>query len=138
MKYRNDVSTIVRSHPGICGNLHSLAHTQSEWWIARNQFFSSQQACISEKMPKVKEGDGTLLGSAAIKRLPSMMCGKHDAKQPPAVLLGGMGGRIESARSLRPQTPHWSRGSLFLHMTGSGGLELESFGDSAERLPGIV
>jgi hypothetical protein len=28
--------------------------------------------------------------------------------------------------------------SLFLHMMDWAGLELESFGDSSERLPGIV
>jgi hypothetical protein len=139
MKYCNDASTIVHSHLGIRDNHHYLAHTQPESLITLNQFFTSQLAYLCEKMAEVQEGDRTLLDNTAIMHCSSMLHGNHDAKQLPVVLLGGAGGRLKGGRSLDYlEAPNRRMCSLFLHLMDWGGLELDSFGDSSERLPGLI
>jgi hypothetical protein len=139
MKYCNDASILVHTHLGIRDNHHYLAHTQPESLIALNQFFTSQLAYLCEQMAAVQEGERTLLDNTAIMHCSSMLHGNHDAKQLPILLLGGAGGRLKGGRSLDYlEASNRRMCSLFLHMMDWGGLELERFGDSGERLPGIV
>jgi hypothetical protein len=139
MKYCNDASNIVHSHLGIRDNHHALSHGQPESLILLNQFFMSQLAYLCEKMAGVQEGERTLLDNTSIMHCSSMLHGNHDAKQLPVILLGGAGGRLEGGRVLDYlEAPNRRMCSLFLHLMDWGGLELDSFGDSKERLPGIV
>ena len=67
-----------------------------------------------------------------------MIHGNHDSKQLPVVLLGGAGGKLRGGRALDYlDAPNRRMCSLFLSMMDWGGLELDSFGDSTERLTGI-
>jgi hypothetical protein len=138
MKYCNDASILVHTHLGIRDNHHYLAHTQPESLIALNQFFMSQLAYLCEKMAAVQEGDRTLLDNTAIMHCSSMLHGNHDSKQLPVILLGGAGGRLQGGRSLDYlEASNRRMCSLFLNLMDWGGLELDSFGDSKDRLPGI-
>jgi hypothetical protein len=139
MKYSDDGSIMVHSHLGIRDHHHYLAHTQPESLIMLNQFFTSQFVYLCEKMAEVKEGDRTLLDNTAIMHCSSMLHGNHDSKQLPVLLLGGAGGRLKGGRTLDAlEASNRRMCILFLHMMDWGGLELESFGDSSERAPGIV
>jgi hypothetical protein len=139
LKYCNDASIIVHSHLGIGDHHHNLAHGEPESLITLNQFFMSQVAYLCERMAEVKEGDRTLLDNTAIMHCSSMLHGNHDAKQLPVLLLGGAGGRLKGGRVLDYlQAPNRRMCSLFLHLMDWGGLELDRFGDSSERLTGLV
>jgi hypothetical protein len=89
-------------------------------------------------MAEVKEGDRTLLDNTSIMHCSSMLHGNHDAKQLPIVLLGGGGGKLRGGRVLDYLNASNRRMcSLFLHLMDWGGLELDRFGDSTERLASL-
>ena len=98
----------------------------------------SQLAYLCERMSEIQEGDRTLLDNTAIMHCSSMLHGNHDAKQLPVILLGGAGGKLRGGRSLDYlEASNRRMCSLFLNLMDWGGLELDSFGDSKDRLPGI-
>ncbi|MFM8725668.1 MAG: hypothetical protein ACKON9_11150, partial [Planctomycetaceae bacterium] len=68
----------------------------------------------------------------------SMLHGNHDAQQLPIVLLGGAGGKLNGGRVLDYlNAPNRRMCSLFLSLMEWGGLKLDRFGDSSERLAGL-
>jgi hypothetical protein len=115
-----------------------MAHTQPAELIPLNQFFMAQLAYLCERMSEVKEGDRTLLDNTSIAHCSSMLHGNHDSKHLPIVLLGGAGGKLRGGRVLDYlDAPNRRMCSLFLSLMEWGGLELDQFGDSTERLTGI-
>ena len=138
LKYCNDGSILTHAHVGAKDQHHQMAHTQPQELVAVNQFFTSQLAYLCERMAEVQEGDRTLLDNTAIMHCSSMIHGNHDSKQLPVVLLGGAGGKLRGGRALDYlDSPNRRMCSLFLSLMEWGGLELDSFGDSTERLTGI-
>jgi hypothetical protein len=138
LKYCNDGSILTHAHVGAKDQHHQMAHTQPQELVAVNQFFTSQLAYLCQRMAEVKEGDRTLLDNTAIMHCSSMIHGNHDSKQLPVVLLGGAGGKLRGGRALDYlDSPNRRMCSLFLSLMDWAGLELESFGDSTERLTGI-
>ena len=138
LKYCNDASNIVYSHLGIRDHHHYLAHAQPESLITLNQFFMSQLAYLCQRMSEIKEGDSTLLDNTAIMHCSSMLHGNHDAGHLPVVLLGGAGGNLRGGRVLDSlDKPNRRMCSLFLNLMDWGGLKLDRFNDSTERLPGV-
>ena len=138
LKYCNDGSAETHTHCGAKDQHHQMAHSQPAELIPLNQFFMSQLAYLCERMSEVKEGDRTLLDNTSIMHCSSMLHGNHDAKQLPLVLLGGAGGKLRGGRVLDYlNAPNRRMCSLFLHLMDWGGLELDRFGDSKERLTGI-
>ncbi|MFT5042778.1 MAG: hypothetical protein ACI8TX_003771 [Hyphomicrobiaceae bacterium] len=138
LKYCNDGSILTHAHVGATDQHHQMAHRQPQQLVAVNQFFMSQLAYLCERMAEIKEGDSTLLDNTTIMHCSSMLHGNHDAKQLPVVLLGGAGGNLRGGRVL----DYGGQGnrrmcSLFLSLMDWGGLKLDRFGDSSERLPGI-
>jgi hypothetical protein len=142
LKYCNDGSAETHAHCGAKDQHHQMAHTQPPELIPLNQFFMSQLAYLCERMSEVKEGDRTLLDNTAIMHCSSMLHGNHDAKQLPIILLGGAGGKLRGGRCARlpRMLPTAACAACFLSLMeppGWGGLELDRFGDSNERLTGI-
>ena len=138
LKYCNDGSILTHAHAGAKDQHHQMAHTQPQELVGVNQFFTSQLAYLCERMAEVEEGESTLLDNTTIMHCSSMIHGNHDAKQLPVILLGGAGGNIRGGRVLDYlDAPNRRMCSLFLSLMDWGGLELERFGDSSERLTGI-
>ncbi|MGB1926541.1 MAG: DUF1552 domain-containing protein, partial [Rubripirellula sp.] len=138
IKYCNDGSILTHTHAGAKDQHHQMAHTQPQELIGVNQFFTSQLAYLCERMAEVEEGENTLLDNTAIMHCSSMIHGNHDSTQLPVVLLGGAGGKLQGGRTLDYlDSSNRRMCSLFLSLMDWGGLELEHFGDSAERLVGI-
>jgi hypothetical protein len=138
LKYCNDGSILTHAHVGAKDQHHQMAHTQPKELVAVNQFFMSQLAYLCERMSEIKEGDSTLLDNTTIMHCSSMLHGNHESKQLPVVLLGGAGGKLRGGRALDfSGAPNRRMCSLFLNLMDWGGLELDSFGDSKDRLPGI-
>ena len=138
LKYCNDGSILTHAHAGAKDQHHQMAHTQPHELVGVNQFFTSQLAYLCARMEEVKEGDRTLLDNTAIMHCSSMIHGNHDSRQLPVILLGGAGGKLRGGRTLDYlDAPNRRMCSLFLSLMEWGGLELDRFGDSAERLTGI-
>jgi hypothetical protein len=138
LKYCNDGSILTHAHVGAKDQHHQMAHTQPKELVAVNQFFMSQLAYLCERMSEIKEGDSTLLDNTTIMHCSSMIHGNHDAKQLPVVLLGGAGGKLRGGRALDfSGAPNRRMCSLFLSLMDWGGLKLDRFNDSTERLPGV-
>ena len=138
LKYCNDGSIITHAHVGANDQHHQMAHTQPQQLVAVNQFFMSQLAYLCGRMAEVREGDRTLLDNTTIMHCSSMLHGNHDARQLPVILLGGAGGRLRGGRVLDYlNAPNRRMCSLFLSLMDWGGLKLDRFNDSTERLPGV-
>jgi hypothetical protein len=114
---------------------HLLSHTNNGDWLKVNRFFTEQLAYIAGKLDAVQEGDRTLLDNSMILYLSSMMTGSHNNDQLPVVMLGSGGGRIETGRILDyTGRPNRKMCSLYLSMMDKMGVQLDSFGDSKQRL----
>jgi len=138
LKYCNDGSILTHAHVGAKDQHHQMAHTQPQELVAVNQFFMSQLAYLCARMAEVREGESTLLDNTTIMHCSSMIHGNHDAKQLPVVLLGGAGGKLRGGRALDfSGAPNRRMCSLFLSLMDWGGLKLDRFNDSTERLPGV-
>jgi hypothetical protein len=139
LKYCNDASTVIHSHLGIREHHHYISHSEPVELVTLNQFFMSQLAYLCENMSRIEEGNGTLLDNTTILHCSSMVNGaSHNSKHLPVVLLGGGGGRLKGGRVLDyMEKANRRMTSLFLNLMDWGGLPLERFGDSSERLPGV-
>jgi hypothetical protein len=107
--------------------------------IAR--FHLSQLAYLATKLDNMKEGDGTVLDNSCIMWLSNMWAGrKHDNKRLPLVLAGGLGGTLETGRSLSYLNESEDKRkmcSLYLSIMDRMGIKLDKFGDSDTRLERI-
>jgi hypothetical protein len=104
--------------------------------IAR--FHLSQMAYLATKLDSMPEGEGTVLDNSCIMFLSNMWAGrKHDNKRLPLVLAGGLGGALETGRTLNYlNEPEDKRKmcSLYLSLMDRMGVKLDKFGDSDTRL----
>jgi hypothetical protein len=114
---------------------HLLSHTNGVDWLKVNQFFTAQVAYIAGKLDRIQEGERTLLDNAMLLYCSSMMTGNHENNQLPVVLLGRGGGQIRTGRVLDYLgRPNRRMCSLYLSLLDKGGVRLERFGDSNQRL----
>ncbi len=104
--------------------------------IAR--FHLSQLAYLATKLDGMPEGSGTVLDNSCLMFLSNLWIGrKHDNSRLPVVLAGGLGGTLETGRTL----DYYQAGdakrkmcSLYLSIMDRMGVKLERFGDADTRL----
>lgn len=139
LKLNNDHSSLRFSNLGIDYMIHHLlSHQESEDWLTVNRFFVQQLAYIAERLDAIDEGGRSTLDNSVIMFCSSMLTGSHDASQLPVVLLGGAGGRLETGRVLNfRDDQNRKMCSLYLSLMDKFGVQLDAFGDSAERLTTI-
>lgn len=118
---------------------HGASHDdRSESYRRVTQFYVSQLAYLASKLDAMPEGDGTVLDHTCLLFTNSMWSGsQHDASKVPLVLVGGLGGTLETGRVL----DYGGQGdenrrlcSLYLGLMDRMGLPLERFGDADTRL----
>jgi hypothetical protein len=89
----------------------------------------------------MREGNGTVLDNSCLMFLSNMWIGrKHDNSRLPLVLAGGLGGTLETGRSLdylQAGDDNRKMCSLYLSIMDRMGVKLEKFGDSGTRLQGL-
>ena len=121
---------------------HAASHDNaSDSYERIARFHVSQYAYLAQKLDSMKEGDGTVLDNSCIMFLSNMFVGrKHDNSRLPLVLAGGLGGSLQTGRSLN----YLSEGedkrkmcSLYLSLMDRFGVKLDKFGDATERLERI-
>jgi hypothetical protein len=139
LKLNNDHSSLRFPHLKIDYMIHHLlSHSDGADWLRVNQFFTEQVAYIAGKLDAVQEGDRTLLDNSMLLFCSSMMTGNHNNDQLPVVMLGRGGGQIKTGRVLDYLgKPNRKMCSLYLSLLEKAGVQLDSFGDSTEKLAEI-
>ena len=121
---------------------HSASHNNSSDGYERiARFHLSQLAYLATKLDSMPEGDGTVLDNSCLMWLSNMWIGrKHDNTRLPLVMAGGLGGTLQTGRTLNyleAGDENRKMSSLYLSIMDRMGVKLEKFGDSETRLEGI-
>jgi hypothetical protein len=118
---------------------HSASHNNnSDGYERISRFHLSQLAYLATKLDGMPEGNGTVLDNSCLMWINNMWIGrKHDNTRLPLVLAGGLGGTLETGRTLDyVGTPDENRKvcSLYLSIMDRMGVKLDRFGDADTRL----
>jgi hypothetical protein len=121
---------------------HSASHNnQSEGYERIARFHLGQLAYLATRLDGMKEGNGTVLDNSCLIFLSNMWIGrKHDNSRLPLVLAGGLGGTLETGRTLdylQAGDDNRKMCSLYLSIMDRMGVKLEKFGDAGTRLQGL-
>ncbi|MEO8372828.1 MAG: DUF1552 domain-containing protein, partial [Candidatus Solibacter sp.] len=121
---------------------HSASHNNaSDGYERITRFHVSQFAYLASKLDSMPEGAGTVLDNSCLMFLSNLWIGrKHDNTRLPLVLAGGLGGALETGRTLdytQAGDENRKMCSLYLSLMDRMGIKLDRFGDSAARLQNI-
>lgn len=137
-----DLSAMYYPFLGVREGHHAASHNNlSEGYERISRFHLSQLAYLAQKLDAMPEGDGTVLDHSCLMWINNMMIGrKHDNSRLPLVLAGGLGGTLQTGRTLN----YLDKGddnrklcSLFLSIMDRMGVKLDQFGDADARLEGV-
>jgi hypothetical protein len=121
---------------------HPTSHNdRSEAFERVVRYYVSQLAYLAGRLDAMPEGDGTVLDHSCLMFLSSMWSGsQHDSSKVPLLLVGGLGGTLETGRVLE----YGGKGnanrklcSLYLSLMDRMGVKLDRFGDADTRLAGL-
>jgi len=118
---------------------HAASHdNNSDAYERIANFHVSQFAYLASKLDSMKEGEGTVLDNSCLMFLSNLWIGrKHDNTRLPLVLVGGMGGALETGRTLSylgESEEKRKMCSLYLSLMDRMGVKLDKFGDADTRL----
>ena len=118
---------------------HAASHNNlSEGYERISRFHVSQLAYLATKLDSMPEGDGTVLDNSCLMFLSELWIGRlHDNTRLPLVLAGGLGGTLETGRSLnylKAGDDNRKMCSLYLSIMDRMGIKLDRFGDADTRL----
>lgn len=137
-----DLSAMYYPFLNVNSGHHAASHDNaSDGYERIAQFHVSQFAYLAQKLDSMQEGDGTVLDNSCLMFLSSLYVGRiHDNSRLPLLLAGGLGGTIETGRSLS----YYDAGdenrkmcSLYLSIMDRMGMQTDSFGDAETRLTDI-
>src|SRR5688572_11251983 len=121
---------------------HSASHDDlSEEWERISRYYVSQLAYLAGRLDAMREGDGTVLDNSCLLWLSNMWSGtKHDSTKVPLLMVGGLGGSLETGRTL-DYLPKGDANrklcSLYLSLADRLNIPLARFGDADTRLAGL-
>lgn len=138
----NDLSAMIYPWLGVREGHHSASHYNlSDSYEQISRFHLSQLAYLATKLDSMKEGEGSVLDNSCLIWLSNMWSGrKHDNTRVPLVQAGGLGGAIETGRTLdylAAGDENRKLSSLFLSVIQKMGVKADSFGDSTKPLEGV-
>ena len=118
---------------------HGASHYDtSEGYERIARFHLSQFAYLAQRLDEMPEGDGTVLDNCCLLYLSNMFSGsKHDNSKVPLVTAGGLGGTLETGRSLNyadSGDDNRKLCSLYLGIMDRMDVKLAAFGDADTRL----
>ena len=121
---------------------HAASHDNSSDSYERiAHFHVAQYAYLASKLDSMKEGNGTVLDNSCIMFLSNMFVGrKHDNSRLPLVLAGGLGGTLQTGRTLNYLSESEDKRkmcSLYLSLMDRFGMKQDKFGDADARLERI-
>ncbi|HEY2156788.1 MAG TPA: DUF1552 domain-containing protein [Isosphaeraceae bacterium] len=121
---------------------HPASHDdQSDAYERVARYYVGQLAYLAGRLAAMPEGEGTVLDHSCLLFLSNMWSGsRHDSTKLPALLVGGLGGTLETGRVL----DYTKRGddnrklcSLYLSLMDRMDVTLDHFGDASTRLAGL-
>ncbi len=121
---------------------HPASHDDlSDDYERVSRYYVSQLAYLALRLDSMAEGQGTVLDNSCLMFISNMWSGsRHDSSKVPLLLLGGLGGTLETGRVL----DYLDKGddnrklcSLYLSLMDRMGVELPQFGDAETRLAGL-
>lgn len=121
---------------------HPASHDDlSDDYERVSRYYVSQLAYLALRLDSMPEGQGTVLDNSCLMFVSNMWSGsRHDSSKVPLLLLGGLGGTLETGRVL----DYLDKGddnrklcSLYLSLMDRMGVELSQFGDAEARLAGL-
>ena len=121
---------------------HPASHDDlSDDYERVSRYYVSQLAYLALRLDSMPEGQGTVLDNSCLMFISNMWSGsRHDSSKVPLLLLGGLGGTLETGRVL----DYLDKGddnrklcSLYLSLMDRMGVELPQFGDTETRLAGL-
>jgi Protein of unknown function (DUF1552) len=135
-----DLSGQVYPFLGIRDDHHSYSHANTGPDYKKIvKFHVEQYAYLVGRLAAMQEGDGTVLDNCCIQFI-SEHWDAHNSNQVPVILAGGLGGTLETERTLdylQSGNDRRKLCSLYLALLDRMGVELREFGDAGERLAGI-
>jgi hypothetical protein len=118
---------------------HPTSHEdQSDAYERVTRFYVSQLAYLASRLAKMPEGNATVLDNSCLMFVSNMWSGsRHDSGKLPVLLVGGLGGKLQTGRVL----DYTGRGddnrklcSLYLSLMTRMGVKIERFGDATAPL----
>jgi hypothetical protein len=121
---------------------HGASHENNNDAYERiTRWHVSQFAYLASKLDAMPEGDGTVLDNTCLMFLSNLWIGrKHDNTRLPMVLAGGLGGTLQTGRTLdyvNAGDSNRKMCSLYLSLMDRMGIKLDRFGDAEVRLAGL-
>ncbi len=137
-----DLSAMIYPFLGVNDGHHGASHNNnSDSYEGISRFHLSQLAYLAQKLDAMPEGNGTVLDNSCLLWLSNMWIGrKHDNTRLPLVMAGGLGGTIQTGRTLdyvNAGDENRKLCSLFLSIMDRTGVKLDRFGDSDTRLQSV-
>jgi hypothetical protein len=137
-----DLSSLYYPFLDVRQGHHSASHDDlSDGYERISRFHLGQLAYLAQKLDSMPEGEGTVLDNCCLMWLSNMWAGwKHDNMKVPVVLAGGLGGALQTGRSLEylhAGDDNRRLCSLYLGIMDRMGVELDRFGDADTRLAGL-
>ena len=130
-----DLSAMYYPFLDVTDGHHAASHDNlSEGYERVSRFHLSQFAYLAQKLDSMPEGDGTVLDNSCLMFLSSLWIGRlHDNSRLPLVLAGGLGGTLETGRTLNyldAGDENRKMCSLYLSLLDRVGVEADRFGDA--------
>jgi hypothetical protein len=137
-----DLSSLYYPFLSVREGHHGASHDDlSDGYERISRFHLSQLAYLAQKLDAMPEGEGTVLDNCCLMWLSNMWAGwKHDNMKVPVVTAGGLGGTLETGRSLDylyAGDDNRKLCSLYLSLMDRMGVKLDSFGDATTRLASL-
>jgi len=134
-----DLSAMYYPFLDVTDGHHAASHDNlSEGYERVSRFHLSQFAYLAQKLDSMPEGDGTVLDNSCLMFLSSLWIGRsHDNSRLPLVLAGGLGGTLETGRTLNylnAGDDNRKMCSLYLSLLDRIGIEADRFGDAEAAL----
>jgi hypothetical protein len=121
---------------------HPSSHDdESDAYERITHYYVGQLAHLAERLASMGEGEGSVLDNSCLMFVSNMWSGsRHDSGKVPLVLVGGLGGTLQTGRVL----DYLGKGddnrklcSLYLSLMDRMGVKLDHFGDADTRLAGL-
>ena len=137
-----DLSALYYPFLDVKDGHHAASHDNlSDGYERIARFHLSQLAYLATRLDAMQEGDGTVLDNCCLMFLSNLWAGRtHISERLPVVLAGGLGGTLETGRSLDylgAGDEHRKMCSLYLGIMDRMGITLDRFGDAETRLAGF-
>jgi hypothetical protein len=134
-----DLSAMYYPFLEVAEGHHAASHNNlSDGYERIARFHVSQLAYLASKLDSMPEGDGTVLDNSCLMFLSELWIGRlHDNSRLPLVLAGGLGGTLETGRTLnylKAGDDNRKMCSLYLSIMDRMGIKLDRFGDATTRL----